>query len=59
MSVYPLLPVNKFLSAIFLDSVYVLEYGIYLSLSDSLRSVKYVLGSSTSLELAQMHSFYG
>ena len=37
--------------------IYVLEYDIYLSLSDLLHSVKQVVGSSTSLELTQMCSF--
>ena len=39
--------------------MYALEYDTYLSLSDLLYSVWYVLGSSTSSELTQMPSFYG
>ena len=39
MSVSHCCPENKFFSIIFLDSVYVLVYDTYLSLSDSLHSV--------------------
>ena len=52
-------PVSKFFSTIFLDSVYMLEYNIYLSLSGLLHSVWYILGSFTSLKLTQSIPFYG
>ena len=37
--------------------IYVLIYDICFYLSDLLHSVKWVLGSFTSLEVTQMHSF--
>ena len=51
---------NRPNSTIFLDSIYnALVYDICFSLSDLLHSVWQILGSSTSLQLTQFHSFYG
>ena len=41
----------------FLDSIYMLAYGICFSLSDLLHSVGQSLGPSTSLQITQFHSF--
>ena len=49
-------PENKFISTIFLNSVYMLQYAIFVSLSNLLHSVQQALGSSTSLELTQLCS---
>ena len=58
MPVSPLLPCKYILQYDFSRfHICVLEYDIYLSLSDSLHFVQQVLGSSTSSELTQMSSF--
>ena len=52
-------PANRFISTIFLDSIYicVLIHSICFSLSKLLHSVQRALVSSTSLKLTQIHSF--
>ena len=56
MSVSELLPCKEILQYHF-SRFCILEYDIYLSLSDLLHSVQWILGSSTSLELTQRSSF--
>ena len=52
-------PASRFIRTIFFFRfhIYVLEYGICFSLSDLLHSVWQTLGSSTSLQITQFHSF--
>ena len=50
-------PACRIISVIFLDSIYVLMDDICFSLSDLLHSIEQALGSFTSFELTQMHSF--
>ena len=52
-------PANRFISTIFLDSIYICINIQYLFFSFWLTSVRIALGSSASLELTQMFSFYG
>ena len=50
-------PTCRIIGTVFLNSTYELIHSIRLSLNDLLHSIQYTLGSSTSLELTQRHSF--
>ena len=51
-------PANRFISTIFLDSIYTLMYNICFSLSDILQTVWQTLGSSASLQMTQFYTFF-
>ena len=50
-------PPDRLISTIFLDSIYMHYYMIFVFLSDLLHSVWQILGPSISLEMIQMYSF--